>query len=200
MTHLHVASFIASLLAATAASSHGAINHAVATSRQMQTSSQEHLTPPDIPVTDATGHTEGFVSRMKDSGPVIVSFMYTNCDTVCDITNGILYGVDQALTGQDVPVTLISLSIDPANDTPAALRQTADEFSASSRWLWLTAGMRGTSPLLDSLGVAFDSIETHDPMFLIGDFCSNQFTRVVGIPDPEALIAMARDVAECVSS
>lgn len=200
MTHLHVASFIASLLAATAASSHGTLNHTVATSGQMQTSSQEHLTPPDIPVTDATGHTEGFVSRMKDSGPVIVSFMYTNCDTVCDITNGILYGVDQALTGQDVPVTLISLSIDPANDTPAALRQTADEFSASSRWLWLTAGMRGTSPLLDSLGVAFDSIETHDPMFLIGDFCSNQFTRVVGIPDPEALIAMARDVAECVSS
>lgn len=200
MTHLHVASFIASLLAATAASGHGTLNHTVATSDQMQTSSQEHLTPPDIPVTDATGHTEGFVSRMKDSGPVIVSFMYTNCDTVCDITNGILYGVDQALTGQDVPVTLISLSIDPANDTPAALRKTADEFSASSRWLWLTAGMRGTSPLLDSLGVAFDSIETHDPMFLIGDFCSNQFTRVVGIPDPEALIAIARDVPECVSS
>ncbi|NHF72001.1 SCO family protein [Paracoccus xiamenensis] len=191
-------------LAAFSVHAHGTMQHAdgsqMQMQMQMQSNTQEQLAPPDIPVTDAAGRTEGFTTRMRNTGPVIVSFMYTNCETVCDITNGILYGVDQDLAGQDDRITLVSVAIDPANDTPEALRKTAAEFSASDRWLWLTAGMRGTSPLLDSLGVAFDSIETHDPMFLVGDFCSGAFTRIIGIPEPKALIAMARDVPECVSS
>lgn len=209
MTRSPIPTLVALALAAGAAGAHGTMqedmeghdmSQMTMTPGQMQSNAQETLAPPDIPVTDADGRTEGFVARMRDAGPVIVSFMYTECDTVCDITNGILYGVDQELAGGDDRITLVSLSIDPANDTPAALRKTADEFAASPRWLWLTAGQRGTSPLLDSLGVAFDSIETHDPMFLIGDFCSNSFTRVIGIPEPEALIAMARDVPECAAS
>lgn len=123
--------------------------------------------------------------------------MATSCETVCDVTNGILYGVDQTLAEEDSEITLVSLSIDPDRDGPAELRKTAEEFQASDQWLWLTAGTRGTQPLLDSLGVAFDSIETHDPMFLVGDFCSSNFTRIIGIPDPEALIELASQTPEC---
>lgn len=163
----------------------------------MQVAPTEHLMAPDLPVTDAAGQSQGFVSLLRPRGPVIVSFMYTNCHSVCDFTNGVLYGVDQKLGETGDGITLVSLSIDPARDGPDQLRQTAEEFQASDRWLWLTAGPRGTPPLLDSLGVAFDSIETHDPMFLVGDFCSSEFTRIIGIPDPDALIDLAMRVPEC---
>lgn len=163
-----------------------------------ETQSHETLTPPDIPVTDAEGHTEGFVSLLKERQPLILTFMYTQCESICAVTNAILYSIDQSLAMDDGdPITLVSLSIDPANDTPQALKQSAEDFKASDDWLWLTAGPRGTSPLLDSLGATFDSIEDHDPMFLIGDLCSSTFTRVIGIPEPEALIAMARAVPPC---
>ncbi|MGB3314550.1 MAG: SCO family protein [Albidovulum sp.] len=158
----------------------------------------ETLVPPDLPVTDATGHSEGFVTRLKQRGPVIVSFFYTGCESLCDVTNGILYGVDQTLLEEDgTPVTLVSFSIDPFNDSPEALRKTADHFTPSDNWLWLTAGLRGTDPLMEGMGVAFDSIQSHDPMFLVGDFCSFRFTRIVGLPEPEQLIALAQKVPEC---
>lgn len=164
----------------------------------MQSQPVEHLAPPDIPVTDADGHSEGFVTRLQPRGPVIISFFYTGCLSLCDVTNGILYGVDRTIAEDgSAPITLVSLSIDPFNDSPAALRKSAANFTPSDDWLWLTAGLRGTEPLMDGLGVAFDSIMTHDPMFLVGDFCSSEFVRVVGLPDPENLIALARDVPEC---
>lgn len=167
---------------------------------QMGADTQEYLMPPDIPVTDAMGRTRGFVTLLRPRGTVIVSFMYTNCESICDVTNAVLAGVDQQLDDQDEAISLVSLGIDPANDTPGALNRTAQQFSASPRWLWLTAGMRGTAPLLDSLGVAFDSLETHDPMFLVGDFCSGRFTRVIGLPHPAELIALAREVPACGAS
>lgn len=158
----------------------------------------EHLMPPDIPVTDAQGHSEGFVTRLRTRGPVIISFFYTSCLSLCDVTNGILYAVDQTVmeNGGD-PITLVSLSIDPMNDSPQALSENAANFSPSESWLWMTAGWRGTEPLLDGLGASFDSIFAHDPMFLVGDFCSSRFTRIVGLPEPERLIALARKIPEC---
>ena len=160
----------------------------------------ELLVPPNIPVTDKDGHTEGFVTRMAPRGPVIISFFYTSCESLCDVTNGILYGVDQIVMEEgSEPITLVSLSIDPMSDTPAALYENAENFSPSKDWLWLTAGMRGTDPLLDGLGVSFDSIFAHDPMFLVGDFCSSRFVRVIGLPEPDLLIEMARKIPECVA-
>ena len=158
----------------------------------------EQLMPPDIPVTDANGRTDGFVALLAPRGPVIISFFYTSCLSLCDVTNAILYGVDQDVreSGGD-PITLVSLSIDPMNDTPTALKDNAEPFKPSENWLWLTAGWRGTDPLLDGLGTSFDSIFSHDPMFLVGDFCSSRFTRVIGLPEPEFLIALARKVPEC---
>ncbi|WCR11946.1 SCO family protein [Paracoccus stylophorae] len=158
----------------------------------------ETLMPPDLPVTDAAGHSDGFVTRLRHRGPVIVSFFYTGCVSLCDVTNGILYGVDQTLLEDGgEPVTLVSFSIDPFNDSPAALRESAANFTPSDNWLWLTAGLRGTQPLMDGMGVTFESIQTHDAMFLVGDFCSFRFARIVGLPEPEQLIALARNVPEC---
>lgn len=161
----------------------------------------ELLMPPDIPVTDKEGHTESFVTLLQQRGPVIISFFYTSCESLCDVTNGILYGVDQiVMENGSEPITLVSLSIDPMPDTPAALNANAANFSPSKEWLWLTAGMRGTDPLLDGLGVSFDSIFAHDPMFLVGDFCSFRFTRVIGLPEPAQLIELAREIPECAAS
>lgn len=199
MKQLLIPTLTALGLIGAAAGAHDMAGHEGAPA-QMGGDMQEHLMPPDIPVTDAAGQTTGFVSLLKPQGTVIVSFMYTNCKSICDVTNAVLAGVDQQLEGQDSAISLVSLGIDPVNDTPEALRRTAQEFGASPRWMWLTAGMRGTSPLLDSLGVAFDSLETHDPMFLVGDFCSGQFTRIIGIPQPDALIELAREVPGCTAS
>jgi protein SCO1 len=151
----------------------------------------EQLTLPDAPVTDASYQTEGFVSRLHAAGTVIVSFSFVECTTFCPITNAILAEVDDRIVAEGLPLTIVTLTIDPVDDTPEKLAQAARDVGASDRWLWLTAAPLDTFLLLDSLGLPPGPIEDHNPMLLIGNVGSGEFQRIVGLPEPDGLIDLA---------
>lgn len=155
---------------------------------------QEVLTISIIPVTDSHEQTEGFLDRFQSSGPLILSFTYTDCETICPLTNAILSAVDGEISEN---VTIVSVSIDPAKDTPDALRETAKSWNASENWVWLTAKPRENYQLLEELGVDVATLETHDPVFLVGDLCSKKFTRIIGLPEPSALVELAQKQPIC---
>ena len=51
--------------------------------------------------------------------------------------------------------------------------------------------------LLEALRFPVGAVEDHDPMFLVGRPCRGQFTRVVGLVDPEALVELAQAQPAC---
>jgi protein SCO1/2 len=151
----------------------------------------ERLTLPDAPVTDASYQTEGFVSRLHAAGTVIVSFSFIECTTLCPITNVILAEVDDRIVAEGLPLTIVTLTIDPVNDTPEKLAEAALAVGASDHWVWLTAAPMDTFLLLDSLGLPPGPIEDHNPMLLIGNVGTGEFHRIVGLPEPDGLIDLA---------
>jgi protein SCO1 len=174
------------------ATAHDKTTHADAHTQIM---AAETLSISNIPVTDSSYATAGFVERFGQSGTLILSFTYTNCETLCPVTNAILSEVDSRIAGEDL--TIVSVSIDPAADTPAALATMAAELQSSENWVWLTAAPRENRMLLQELGVDVASLETHDPVFLIGDLCSGKFTRIIGLADPASLVDLARHHPKC---
>lgn len=161
---------------------------------------QEMLAIPDIPVTNDRGEQAGLRNMLPDTAPVIISFTYTNCDSMCDVTNAILLDVDERLDeGGQSATRIATISIDPQNDTPDRLADTRAELQASDRWLMLTAGLRGTRPLLEALRFPAGPIETHQLMFLVGRPCSGRVHRIVAFADPERLVALAEALPECAS-
>jgi protein SCO1 len=151
----------------------------------------EQLSLPDAPVFDAQATRAGFVTRLAGQGTVIISFSFLDCATVCPISNTILADVDDRIDAGNLPLTIVTLSIDPVNDTPGRLAEAALAMGAGPRWLWLTATPQDTWLLLDSLGLPPGPIEDHDPMFLIGNAATGEFLRVVGVPEPDQLIDLA---------
>jgi protein SCO1 len=151
----------------------------------------EQLILPDAPVTDASYRVDGFVSRLHAAGTVIVSFSFVECTTLCPITNAILAEVDDRIVAEGLALTIVTLTIDPVNDTPAKLAKAAGEVGASDRWIWLTAAPVDTFLLLDSFGFPPGPIEDHNPMMLIGNVGTGEFQRIVGLPDPDGLIDLA---------
>lgn len=82
----------------------------------------ERIVLPDIPVTDQRGMTQGFLSRYGPRGPLLVSFLYTNCTEVCLMTQATLGDLDRDLAGPGAPpLTILSITVDPARDTPEVL-------------------------------------------------------------------------------
>lgn len=164
---------------------------------QMQaTRSSEYLALPDIPVTDTAERREGFVSRYAEVGPVLISFIYTECVEACSMVRAIMGMVDQEITRPDAPrLRLVAVSVDPARDTPASLAAAASEQQASANWDWLVASQTDTPALLSAFGLRPGPIEAHESVYLLGDFRTGQFWRISGVPDPAELVDLARSMA-----
>ncbi len=87
-------------------------------------------------LTDRTGRT---VTEAELAGKfVVVNFAFTSCSLSCLAVNDRMADIQRLVAG--VPdVKLVSLSVDPATDTPAMLAKFADRFGAdTNRWLFLT--------------------------------------------------------------
>lgn len=97
---------------------------------------------PEFSLTASTGQP---VSQSNLAGGIwVADFIFTRCPSLCPMLSGQMAKLQSTLVrdaGQSV--RLVSFSVDPANDTPEALRAYADRFRAdTNRWLFVT-GDRG---------------------------------------------------------
>jgi protein SCO1/2 len=70
--------------------------------------------------------------------PVIVSFIFTSCQTICPVLTATLSQAQGKLEQQPIQPRIVSFTIDPEYDTPARLRDYAKTFRANDHWLFVT--------------------------------------------------------------
>lgn len=93
---------------------------------------------PEFSLTASTG--EPLSQTSLAGGIWVADFIFTRCPSLCPMLSAQMAKIQTAL-GRDAgpSVRLVSFSVDPANDTPDALRTYAERFRAdTSRWLFVT--------------------------------------------------------------
>ena len=104
-------------------------------------------------VTQHGKHVRFYDDLVKDK-VVIINMMYTTCTNLCpfyQVQLSKLHELMHRWVGKDVQ--LISISIDPENDTPAVLKQYWEAFGAPPGWLFLTGRSEDIEKLRRELGV-----------------------------------------------
>lgn len=99
-----------------------------------------HYVVPDVTLRD----TEGAAVPLRSSlggGPVILDFIFTTCDTICPVTSMTFSQLQDALGPARSAVHMVSISIDPEQDTPAVLKKYAAKFGAGPQWQMLTGSV-----------------------------------------------------------
>ena len=85
---------------------------------------------------------------------VLLTFVYANCPGACPHVTGKLLALHRELKqqpGGQPPVQLLSVSVDPENDTPATLAAFARRLKVHDRsWLFLTSSEAEVQPVLDA--------------------------------------------------
>ena len=119
---------------------------------------------------------------MTQGHVVVINFNYTTCDTICPLGNVVMADLD-AMLGPERAVRLLSITIDPARDTPDRMRAAAEEFGASARWRWLTGNPGEVKRLLAAFDADYTNIVLHDPMFLVGRVEDGRFYRSLSMPE-----------------
>jgi cytochrome oxidase Cu insertion factor (SCO1/SenC/PrrC family) len=150
---------------------------------------------PDIQVLDQNGRRLNFYSDLIKGKTVAINFIFTTCTTICPPLTATFRRVQQDLTERAVPAQLISISVDPATDTPERLRDFAGKFKAASGWTFLTGEKSEIDALLRALGVAVADKNDHTPMILVGNDASGYWTRTYGLSSPTALVKVITEAA-----
>jgi protein SCO1/2 len=74
------------------------------------------------------------------SGKVwVAAFMFTRCPTICPRITTRMRKLQEDAASKSVPLQLVSISVDPDNDTPDVLRAYAEKYHADQRsWSFAT--------------------------------------------------------------
>ena len=111
-------------------------------------------------VLDSDGRVYGF-DHFTHGKITLLSFMYTYCtDPIgCPLAFATLHGLRErllAVPGHAHSVRFVSLSFDPLNDTPEAMRRYAGNLADGAsplRWFFLTtSSVDSLTPIIDELG------------------------------------------------
>jgi protein SCO1 len=94
-------------------------------------------TLPDFTLVGSDGDA---VSRADlEGGLWVADFIFTSCAGICPILSSRMAELQKILSERDIDARLVSISVDPANDTPEALREYAKRYAADpDRWWFLT--------------------------------------------------------------
>ena len=97
-----------------------------------------------------------FGSKELAGAPYLVSFFFTSCSTVCPPIMEEMKQIQDELIARSNPTRLISITVDPDNDTPERLTKYAQKLgAATASWTFLT----GPNALVKE--VVIDRLMTH---------------------------------------
>ncbi|WP_437817475.1 SCO family protein [Sorangium sp. So ce1078] len=147
---------------------------------------------PDEVLVDQDGAPVRLRELAKDR-VLVVNFVFTTCTTICSPMSAIFGRLQDELGGAlERDVRLVSISLDPATDTPERLKGYADKFGRRPGWVFLTGSRERVSRVLDALGGRAPIKEQHTPVTLIGRAAEGRWTRIDGIAPPARLAGEVR--------
>ncbi|HVU27662.1 MAG TPA: SCO family protein [Verrucomicrobiae bacterium] len=126
-------------------------------------------------LTDRGGKT---VTREDVAGKfLVVDFLFTSCSLTCPAVNQQMAEI-QRLTTNQPDVKLVSLTVDPHDDTPDVLAKYGERFGAdTNRWLLLTGEK---AQLYNLIGTSFLTADLNDPFtYMPGNFSHTERIAVV---------------------
>jgi protein SCO1/2 len=116
---------------------------------------------PDVRLTTHRGEPVRVVTDLIRGRVVLLNFMYARCDGSCPGTSALLQELRPKVTAAFGPdARIVSITLDPAADTPAALAEYADLYGAKDRepgqadWVFLTGPPADVDRLRRALGLA----------------------------------------------
>ncbi len=144
---------------------------------------------PNYAVLDQDGQAVRFYEDLIRGKVVAINFVFTTCTTVCPPMGATFSRLQKLLVEEGrEDVALISVSIDPAVDTPARMKRWGQNFKAGQGWTLVTGSKPQIDRLLKGLGVFTVDKTEHSPITLLGNDRTGQWKRTNGLAAPSKII------------
>jgi protein SCO1/2 len=150
---------------------------------------------PDVKLVRDDGKTVLLDKELNDGRVVVLNFIYTTCTSVCPLTSQTFSQLQNKLGPARDRVHLMSISIDPEQDTPARLREYAAKFGAGPQWQHYTGSLAASIAAQGAFNVYRGDKMSHVPATLVRAAPGAPWVRMDGFATADQLLAELRDVA-----
>jgi cytochrome oxidase Cu insertion factor (SCO1/SenC/PrrC family) len=146
---------------------------------------------PDVTLADQDGAAFRLAAELGRPGPVVLQFIFTTCASVCPALSGTLAAAQHRLPG----ARLISISIDPEEDTPARLVDYARRFGAGPRWRLLTGRLEDVIAVERAFDAYRGNKMRHEPLTFARAAPGRRWLRLEGLLTAGELAAEVQRLA-----
>jgi protein SCO1/2 len=124
-------------------------------------------------------------------GPVVLDFIFTSCSSVCPIATRTLAELQERLRPGE-KLRIMSISLDPLNDTPDALRTYARKAGAREGWRFYTGSVDASTAAQQAFDLFRGDKMNHAPVTLVRRAPGTPWIRLEGFPTASELAAEIR--------
>lgn len=149
----------------------------------------------DVQLVNQNGDTMRLYSDLIGGKIVIINSFFASCSGSCPVMAGSFAKIQQHLgdrIGKDV--LLISISVDPTEDTPEKLKEYAKRMKAQKGWYFLTGKKANVDFALRKLGQYVEDKDSHLSVFIIGNERTGLWKKAFGLAKPDELIPIVDSV------
>lgn len=148
---------------------------------------------PNVPVQTQDGKTFAFYDDLIKGKIVVVNFIFTGCSQLCPLTTARLAAVQAELgdaVGRDI--FFYSVSLDPLNDTPEALKKFAAGFKIGPGWQFLTGQPDDMKLIRERLGERSRDIGEHQALVILANDKTGEWGKDSAMSDTAHLVQTIR--------
>jgi protein SCO1/2 len=154
----------------------------------------ESYTVPDVTLVNQDG-TKVKLKAILDSGePVILDFIFGTCTTICPVLSAGYANLQAKMPPGTTKIHLVSVSIDPENDTPKVMRDYLKRYRAKPGWDVLTGRREDVDTVMRAFNAYIPNKMSHYPLTLIRDPKTGKWVRIIGLMSSTEFVAECRKV------
>lgn len=143
--------------------------------------SVESYTIPDVILLNQNGKHVRLKELLETDQPVVVDFIYGTCTTICPILSAGYSHLQRKLGSETETVQLVSITIDPENDSPAVLKKYLENYQAKPGWDFLTGSRMDIERVMTAFDAYFRDKMDHQPLTFIRQPADHKWVRLYGL-------------------
>jgi len=143
---------------------------------------------PAVTLTDMDGVRAALPDALEGDVPVLVDFVFTTCTTICPVMSATWAEVQETLQAEEMASRLVSISIDPENDSPERLRAYAERFGARPEWRLFTATLADSIAVQKAFHAYRGDKANHVPLLFMRSSPDAPWVRIEGLAGASEIV------------
>jgi protein SCO1/2 len=155
----------------------------------------EKYTIPDVTLINQDGKKIRLVEYFNSDQPVVVDFIYGTCTTICPVLSAGYINLQKRLDPGGKAPKLVSITIDPENDSPKILKDYLKRYRARPGWDFFTGSRADIDTVMKAFKAYIPDKMSHYPLNLIRSPQDGTWVRLFGIMSSSELLEEYQSVA-----